>query len=90
VSGVFSLAMLFLAAGTAHAGRYHTFNCNHGIIVSTAQIQHHDANGERDVAKDTYEVQIENLPSPNNFRVKFDKWGFPSINGKPCTLQEKP
>jgi hypothetical protein len=84
------IAALLLATGTAHAGRYHDFTCSHGVVLHTAQNQYHDANGQRDVSKDRYDIQIENLRNPNNVRIRTDKYGFPFVNGKPCTLGETP
>jgi hypothetical protein len=79
------IAALVFMMQPAHAGRYHDFKCAHGVIIHTAHNQYRDANGQRDASKDTYDIQIETLRNPNNVRIRTDKWGYPFVNGKPCT-----
>jgi hypothetical protein len=68
IAGCVVLSVLTTAPG-AHAGRYHDFKCANGVVVHTAQNQYRNANGERDVSKDTYGIQIEDLRNPNNVHI---------------------
>jgi len=82
VSGVFSIAALFLATGAAQAGRYHDWNCGNGVRVQT----------QYDKSRNTYGFAIEGLKAKNvGIRSLWvAKDGTVYLNGKHCNDAGRP
>jgi hypothetical protein len=78
------IAVLFLATGTAHAGRYNNWKCGDNITLQTAVEKVNPPNA----LPVSYGFYIEGLRIPKA-RVTIDRDGQPRLNGKRCTWTEK-
>jgi hypothetical protein len=78
-----SVAVLFLATGTAQAGRYNSWKCSDNITLDTAI----EKINPPDSFPLTYGFNVEGLRVPK-VRVMIDHNGTPRVNGKRCTWKE--
>jgi hypothetical protein len=79
-----SIAVLFLATGTANAGRYNNWKCGAAITLQTSE----EKINPPDARPILYGFYIDGLRVPKA-QVTLDRDGQPRVNGKRCTWSEE-
>jgi hypothetical protein len=74
------IAALFLATGTAHAGRYNNWKCGDTITLQTSE----EKINPPDARPILYGFYVDGLRVPKA-QVTLDRDGQPRVNGKRCT-----